>query len=372
MDRNHEIDGLRGWAALVVIFFHFFAEIFGRMFPYLHSPYLNFVLNGHLMVLVFFILSGDALSYSFFRDKDIRATARIATARYFRLALPILISCMLVWLSMRTMITHNLDAASVVHREDWLGNFIDFAPSFTGALKYSLNGVFFHHALKTSYNPFLWPMAIELMGSLLVFVNVLILSRHRSPLVVLCVEAVYFFVFSEFYFLFVLGMIFGYLRSRGTFARLRALKANWLFLAAFLFIGLIVFTFWKQPLQSLFTRVTFDRINVESLNFLWAGLIVFVVYSSASLARFFGNALSRFLGEISFPLYVFQFNVLVTFTSFLIVVTDASGRLNGRTYWIIALSSIAVTVVVAWAFRFFEKKYLSFVNGKIRTAMVEE
>lgn len=355
-----------------MIFFHFFAEIFGRMFPYLHSPYLNFVLNGHLMVLVFFILSGDALSYSFFRDKDIRATARIATARYFRLALPILISCMLVWLSMRTMITHNLDAASVVHREDWLGNFIDFAPSFTGALKYSLNGVFFHHALKTSYNPFLWPMAIELMGSLLVFVNVLILSRHRSPLVVLCVEAVYFFVFSEFYFLFVLGMIFGYLRSRGTFARLRALKANWLFLAAFLFIGLIVFTFWKQPMQSLFTTVTFDRIDAESLNFLWAGLIVFVVYSSASLARFFGNALSRFLGEISFPLYVFQFNVLVTFTSFLIVVTDASGRLNGRTYWIIALSSIAVTVVVAWAFRFFEKKYLSFVNGKIRTAMVEE
>jgi peptidoglycan/LPS O-acetylase OafA/YrhL len=38
MERNSEIDGIRGWAALLVLTFHFFKETFTGLFSELNHP----------------------------------------------------------------------------------------------------------------------------------------------------------------------------------------------------------------------------------------------------------------------------------------------------------------------------------------------
>lgn len=95
--RYIEIDGIRGWAALSVVLFHFFPETFGVIFPFLHNPIFGFMSDGGLAVFVFFILSGDALSLSFFKTKDDKVITKIILARYFRLTFPIVISCFIVF-----------------------------------------------------------------------------------------------------------------------------------------------------------------------------------------------------------------------------------------------------------------------------------
>ena len=60
------LDGVRGWASLMVLLFHAFWETFGNVLPVFRNPVTAFLLDGHLAVFVFFVLSGDALSTAWF------------------------------------------------------------------------------------------------------------------------------------------------------------------------------------------------------------------------------------------------------------------------------------------------------------------
>lgn len=80
--RNHQLDGLRGYAALAVVFFHsvFFdptmaGRVLGRDFSELKDWYdllaklLLIIFNGQAAVVIFFILSGAVLFESLQREK---------------------------------------------------------------------------------------------------------------------------------------------------------------------------------------------------------------------------------------------------------------------------------------------------------------
>src|SRR5690242_4690965 len=108
--RVHEIDGVRGWAALSVVVFHLFWELFGGEVPTFRSAALRFWLDGPLAVYVFFVLSGDALSWPFFASGDARILDRTVVKRYFRLAIPIFYSSLLCFLLMRAGLTFNHQA----------------------------------------------------------------------------------------------------------------------------------------------------------------------------------------------------------------------------------------------------------------------
>lgn len=372
MNRNFEIDGLRGWAALNVIFFHFFRETFGKIHPYLHKDIFDFILNGHFMVMIFFILSGDALSFSFFSNRKTDTTIRLAITRYFRLTFPILVSCVLVWFAMHVKLVFNIEASTIVDRKEWLGTFINFRQGPLSAVQYALEGVYFHNTEGRVYNPFLWTMPIEFLGSLIVFINIFVLGRQKNVLLILIPQAVFFLYFSENYFLFIAGMILGYLRSVGLFTAIRAIKWNWVFLLLFILLTFVVYNFYLEQVEAAFNRLTLGRIDSDSLLFIFATAVVFLCYSSNILTIFFSTGFSRFLGDISFPLYVFQFNILVSLTSFMIIYFNKMGLLMNETYLIIPIISILATIGIATIFRVMEKKYLQMINSFVAKNTVEE
>jgi peptidoglycan/LPS O-acetylase OafA/YrhL len=341
------IEGIRGWAALVVLVFHLTRETFGASFPVYHSVWLNFWLDGPLAVYVFFILSGDALSTTFLKTQDLSFLARMVVKRYFRLAGPILAACLMVYVIMKAGLNFNHEASVIVQAEDWLGSFINFPPNFARALKYGLLDVFVEHRKEKSYVPFLWPMSIELYGSFMLFTFLAIFAKLKRPMVVLLVAASWLTALGSFYGLFFVGMCFSAWRELGVFNR--PVYRRWsvaLILIAVVADSLLTAINAKPPQASIVIGVC----------------LVFGLYSNPRCLTFFSNRLSRYLGRISFPLYLTHFSVLISFTSWAILKMVEFNRFDVAHSLAVAAASGALALVVAELFTRVERRYLQTLN----------
>jgi peptidoglycan/LPS O-acetylase OafA/YrhL len=350
-NRLREIDGIRGWAALSVLLFHLFSEIFGVLVPGFRGDITYFLFNGGLAVTVFFILSGDALSAGYLRSGNLWSLDAMVIKRYFRLTVPILLSCLIAYLLMRFGLTFNVAASEIVHRREWLGSFLPFGPNLASMLRYSLYLVYDGHSVGNSYNPFLWTMSIELIGSMLVFLYLYLSDRIRHPFAVLSAIIAFLFVAGSFYCLFFIGLMFGKLRANGTFDRLRASR-EWRFAAVVLIAVIVVGD----------TRLRNAPKMLTHINIVVSAILVFCFYSMNWTVALFSSRLSRFMGDISFPLYLVHFGVLVSLTSFLIVRFHESGTLDAMHIWIVIVSSVVASIGAAAIFHQIEKRMLEVVN----------
>ncbi|AMO93565.1 acyltransferase family protein [Collimonas fungivorans] len=352
-NRLEEIDGIRGWAALVVLFFHLTNETFGNLVPVFRSDFLYFLLNGGLAVTVFFILSGDALSSSFLKKTDFALLDSLLIKRYFRLTVPILLSCAIVYVLMLAGANYSAAAAKVIHREDWLGAFLPFEPHLISLLRYSFYLVYAGHSNIVSYNPFLWTMSIELAGSLLVFLYLYLSTRLQAPIRILYALIVFLLVAQSFYCLFFIGILFAQYRANGVFDRLRASR-TWNFAVIAMLIAIVItYTFSKKYPNF------WQYININAVT---AAALVFCFYTSSWTVGFFSSKFSRFLGEISFPLYLVHFSVIISLTSFLTVKFSGLGTLDTSHIFLIILISIATSITAAVIFRRVEISALKPVN----------
>lgn len=279
--------------------------------------------------------------------------------RYFRLSFPIVVSCLLAYFLMIVGLTPNIEAGHRVGLSGWLPTFLNFEPRIQDVLNYSIYGVYFGSSAPT-YNPNLWTMSIEMLGSVLVIAVILVLDRIKYQKTFLAVLFVYLFVFSNFLSLFVAGVLLGRLRSEGVFDRLSRFSVIWL--AVFLFLVGFLMPFVRYKMHDVFQTMTFELIQRESFDFMLAILIVFLSYSCTFLKRFFSNGFSRFLGRISFPMYVLQFSVLVSFSSILIIEFGKLGILL-QYWWVIASSSVVVTIALSIGFSYAEIRFLKLMNS---------
>jgi peptidoglycan/LPS O-acetylase OafA/YrhL len=355
--RLTEIDGIRGWAALSVLFFHLTWETFGELEPSIRNPYTHIFLDGPLAVYVFFVLSGDALSSGFIATRNYEALARGVLKRYFRLTGPIFFSCAVIYALMKSGLTYNADAARVVDREDWLGVFIPFEPDLLDLIRYGLIGVYTNHATQTSYNPILWPMSIELVGSLVVFSFLSALPYMRRSLSVALCGAVFLGVLGSWYSLFFSGLAFSLLRSRGFFDRMRTNARvqvlSWLGIVC---IGIADGFALSGPA----TIGESKYVKPPELAIVMATLLVFLVYCNATCISAMRSGVSRYLGKISFPLYVTHFAVILSLTSYEIV------RLQDKLSWsaelLVVTTSAAAALALADLCARLESRYLRWID----------
>jgi peptidoglycan/LPS O-acetylase OafA/YrhL len=359
-DRLNDIDGSRGWAALIVLVFHLTWETFGIKFPQYRLPYLKFFLDGPLAVYVFFVLSGDALSNGFIRTANQRSLAKLAVKRYFRLAGPILLSCIIVYALMRFNLTFHAKAAGVVGRPDWLGTFLPFEPNFGSMLRYATLKVFTAHSVENSYNAFLAPMSIELYGSFFIFSALAAIKFMKRPVVSISLLAFYLWVLGSYYSLFLIGLLFSILRQQGQFKIIKASRGAVAAYPILIFVILLDFALetlsFKPPQASI----------------IMAGLVVFAAYSNDALCKFFSNPLSSYLGRISFPLYISHFAVLVSYTSWAIIYFNASGQLDFEHAAFIAVTSLLLAGAAAEVVTRIEKIYLRQLDAAVAQVMVAD
>jgi peptidoglycan/LPS O-acetylase OafA/YrhL len=355
--RLMELDGIRGWAALSVVVFHMTWETFGAVLPQLRNPLTGFFLDGGIAVSAFFVLSGEALSAGFFAGGGELSVYRQAIKRYTRLTIPVIAACTLTVLLYRADLTYHVAAADLVHRADWLGSFMHTAPGLRESVTYMLFDVYTNVPNQHAVIPFLWTMRFELLGSILVFGVLLGLSRLRGMgllfawLFIGLLFAATIYGRQDHLACFLAGLGFARLRSLGFFGHIQSDgRVKIMSYIAILVIGTLDgFSHWL-----LIGRGWVPLASV---------LLVFAVFCNRRLCAAFTSRISQSLGRISFPLYLIQFPVLISITSYAICYAGSRGMLLPWTIVAISVTSVLVCLAAARAFAPIERLTRSIGNA---------
>lgn len=295
----------RGIASIIVVMHHFSFAFAG----WIKAPFsegglgntpLQFLADGSLAVNFFFVLSGFVLSLAFFRRFTFRGWSVAVVKRLPRLWLPVAIS-VLAGLLLLTYGGGIWRDAAELSGSDWLrafagANNLDTAnASLPDALRQSV-AVFLHRD-DNYYNTNLWTMFFEYYGSVAIYGLILVVAvlggLHSFPrALMLLVAAVALALLSGrnfilFYFTaFFAGALLAGIWSSGRLS----FRLHWAL---------------NVLLIGLFLWIASGEIGTMSVKGTSASLILMVLLLQPSriVDRLSGNT-GRWLGEISFPLYL--------------------------------------------------------------------
>ena len=303
MSRLYFLDGLRGLAALMVLFSHINVNFLQHTTKEFDVRFLHFFSDGQFAVILFFILSGFSLSIRYVNNLNaygLRYLFAKIISRYFRLMIPIVVICVIAYILVINQLFFNLEAAR--HSpilSDWLGSFYNFSPSIEGLMKFSLFDVFLSYNKLTSYNSSLWTMTYEFLGSIMIFFIFYILKYIKYKKIFITFTFTFTFLSFPIYSCFILGMIMAYYQINYKIYNFRYF--------GFLFLSIIIYINSEFP------------FIIYQYSILMAFLLIFTVSNSSILKTFLSNEFFRTLGRISFSLYLVHLLIICSFSSFFFI-----------------------------------------------------
>jgi len=319
------LDGLRGWAAVVVLFHHTFVDGLPANSVMatraIWAPV--FFLSGGLAVSVFFVVSGFSLSIRYLETGDEKGLVRLAAGRYVRLALPIFTICAITYLLLILQVI-----PPAMQRPSPLNLFVAFEPSVTSLLNFSLLNVFVAYSPTQTYDPPLWTMSYEFIGSFMVFSIIALVRAWQLRSCSLATLFVALAVCQTFFALFIAGILIA-----DQYLKLNRFKAINLVGATLCAAGLVL------PFSS------HDPSHILAATFLTAGVAFF-----APIRRLFENRLGDFLGYISFPLYLVQAAVIYSFSLHGLKILATFGFDVSMQRWLVGSATIPVAILFAVVF----------------------
>jgi peptidoglycan/LPS O-acetylase OafA/YrhL len=336
------LDGLRGWAALVVCMGHtaltftYDAPNQPEFLKYIQTGYFRIIFDGGLSVKIFFILSGIVLSMAFIKSHDSIKLASLVIKRIPRLAIPILAMAVISHIFMKTGLMYNNAAIQVLEKNTWLSWCYNFNTSLFKVVGYTFLPTFFGGG--NPYSTALWTMPHEMIGSIFLVV-VLFVSQYINrkkifiPLSFLSLGLVVFAykagdrsAYSSTFICFLTGILFSYyINNKEKF------RAT---------------TVWfKMILFALIIWLYYNKYNLDLKINLIAALVVLFALISPVFQKALSTKFSLFLGKISFPLYVIHMTVICSLTSFLI--TKNYNPNNTKLVIIYFAATVLVSIICA-------------------------
>lgn len=321
MKKSH-LESLRGLASLIVFLAHF-AGIF-YPFSLLGSGYkqvssienlfnqspIGILVAGQFAVCIFFILSGYVLSYKYIGVKHVKIRIfSSAFKRPVRLGGLVLFTMILSYIFLLCNIYFNKEVAL-------LTGSIPFFQDYWSLIPLPKDFIFdlILFPLKSQiYNPPLWTINSELIGSYIVYIYLFFLgsSRYRLPFLSFLII---FFRDSSY-----LGFLFGIL-----FAEAEQIVTNHNvkfpngLLVIFLSIGLFLGGYPYYSELSTINSSIFGFLPAhQNYPMIGAFMIFFSVQFFIPLQAFLKNKILLFIGQISYALYAIHFIVLGSISSFL-------------------------------------------------------
>lgn len=348
-ERYSHLDGLRGLAALVVVFCHFvqlyLPSAFLRTAPdhfgesLISASPLNLIFNGNFAVAIFFILSGFVLAAPFFNNKTSTWYLKAAIKRYPRLAIPALASTLipcLIYIAFGSNFSATTDLSGYTKKEYFSG-----FDSITTAVWQGLIGSFLF--AEQDYNRVLWTIRTELIGSFGIFALLPILGRYRARFIAYAALVV---ILKDSYLLgFVLGtlaadLVIGCRVSLSRSVSIMALTVG-LYLGAFPYVGQELLI-WR-PISSIPLKNLFVISHITG-----AFLCIIALSGLPLLQRALTTKTCAFLGRISYSMYLIHFTIIGFLGSFIIINLSPLGYGTS----LIAAMTVLLPVIVGASYVF--------------------
>ena len=374
--RLEYLDGLRGWASLGVVFSHSLetwlinptamkARGLDWILDLINATPLGVMMDGTLAVMIFFTISGTALSFPILTSKSpSRTLVEMGLLRFPRLTIPIVASCLIAYVLLANGLLVNQPAAWLSN-STWLVWNYAFPADFSAMVRFTLWDVYFDYSAFRSWNAVLWTMPVEAQGSFAVFIS-LFLIRWPLARTIIAVAMAGYLARSPLCGFFA-GVVIAEIihRRRTTVQPAQAKPIAWAG-ALLLLFALAAAIFIRTAAGHRFMRATGIQamliLNVISISTV-LGVALF-----PQAARALSNRASRFMGRISFSLYLVHLIIICSFSSALYLLLEPHVGF-ATIVFVIPLATVAISIPVAVLFsRVVEDWALGTVKASIRSA----
>jgi peptidoglycan/LPS O-acetylase OafA/YrhL len=322
------IDGLRGFAAFVVLLWHatvvfFPAVAFGKLTSVSHqieislsrSP-LTFFMSGTFAVACFFVISGYVLTISYLRHGDIGKLTDTAIARFPRLFFPAAFSTILMfsiyWFGNFSGEGSLLQMTGTIETIDL--NAFDLKP--TG--KALVSNIFWLPWFglpdyRRIFSGVLWTMSIELWCSFIVMgFAVIFRGRRGAAAAILAIAILFVFIipgYGVYMATFFIGTAIAVLDPKPVTTPVMKVAFFVLFLAGCWAAG-YTGVGWTRPLAKL--KFSIPGADFGIILKSAGGIVIFLaVIQLGWLTKLFSSPPFLFLGRVSFSLYLCHMFVIV-------------------------------------------------------------
>jgi peptidoglycan/LPS O-acetylase OafA/YrhL len=348
------LEGLRGIAAMQVVLLHFVTGFMPDTAVHAWPP-LRVLFDGHTAVYVFFLISGTVLTPSFAQDGSF---AGKLAKRVVRLGIPVAAAAVIATILLALLPDAHRQAAALT-KSAWLATDSSGAPTLTHLLReIALDSLLLGYREATLFAPLaehlptmessldapFWSLHLELYGSLLVLCLVSLRAHsvvaHR---VVVVGSAVAFGTHPMF--LFALGhLACPYVRSAGSSLRV---VVGFLLLA--LGLALCATKDWAFVEWLRLWLAGSELASAPNLfqfqSQLGAVALYFGVLSCSYVWQVLASAPFRYLGRLSFSIYLLHFPILFSFVC--LVFTGMSTPSIGVAFALFVLLTLLASIAFA-------------------------
>ncbi|HVE23256.1 MAG TPA: acyltransferase [Acidocella sp.] len=386
--RFEHLDGLRGVASFIVIIYHGLlafdlALLTGApgnsVTPWdiwlSGAPFL-IPMAGNFAVCLFFALSGFVLVGAF--DSTPMGLIPLLAKRYVRLALPVTCACLFACLLLSAGLMANHEVSAITRSTWWLGRQYGQSASFINAFQEGSWDTFTRTSdISKTYDSSLWTMQIEFVGSAGILL-VCCLAKRLAPessarrVVYIASFAAFYGAFAESYVgLFAAGALIRQIFSNG-WRPLTSRPCLALAICTFgIFCGTIPFSQAIWPMFRIFP-------NPGALNWMpWAatgpvfwhtvGAIVMLVglQSSPLMQTVLKTPICRWLGSISYPLYLIHIPILMTLGCHVFLAGNEIGAPHKLSVILALVTFVAVSLICAHAFMLAVERPAIWFSGRV-------
>jgi peptidoglycan/LPS O-acetylase OafA/YrhL len=373
-NRFLELEGLRGLAALVVVVYHMILMFYpgiaygnsptlapvhnSRIENILYGNPLNVFLSGGFAVAIFFVLSGFVLSIGFFQTGNYSIVKKLASKRYVRLMLPALASVLLACTLLLLGAAVNKPNVVEITHSGSLAGLWGFEPNLLNALWQGVCSIF--TSGENSYNPVLWTMKYEFIGSFIIFLTLLVFGKSKYRAVTY--GALLLSLLNSWYVGFIFGLILAdlYAHRHSVFERL---NKGWMYLV--LGMGLVIGGYpILSPEGTFYSKFYISMWNTEQNAAFYmsigAAVVVISVLSLSRLSKVLSMPAVSGLGKYTYSLYLTHLPILLTVcTSFFVLFSRSYGL--KRSVALSVILTVPVIISAAWLF----EKYIDSPSVKL-------
>ncbi|EMZ5812020.1 acyltransferase family protein [Klebsiella aerogenes] len=309
MKKIDYLEGLRGICCFIVIIDHCInsykpdlrftglSDFGGELRRIIAWTPLNFIYSGIAPVCIFFILSGFVLSLKFNKTQEREYILSGVIKRYPRLIIPVFCSMLFMYV-VYFILSHYTEQ--------------DMNMSLSTAIVQALYLAPFEHT--NLFNYALWTISFEIYGSFLVFSLLAIFGNYKNKYYFYIGVFIFLYLNNSFYSLFVFGVILSDLYVNNKYK-----SSTWARLVTFIIgICLVTTPYQREGVElnrGLYSYLSFfDNIDYKTLYqscMLTGSMLLFYSICGSEFAqKFLDIKVFRYLGKISFPLYVLHASIL--------------------------------------------------------------